>query len=138
MRANPVNLVLQMTLRKLFKSSNSPFQLMTKSQLILMIFMSMGFLRTIIILVCMNKRFGNSLILSSYLGINHSVVVYPENTDDVVKIVKIANKYRMPIVPYAGATSLEGQYRGVWHCYTFSYLLDANSSASSILLGVFA
>lgn len=138
MRANPVNLVLQMTLRKLFKSSNSPFQLMTKSQLILMIFMSMGFLRTIIILVCMNKRFGNSLILSSYLGINHSVVVYPENTDDVVKIVKIANKYRMPIVPYAGATSLEGQYRGVWHCYTFSYLLDANPSASSILLGVFA
>ena len=79
----------------------------------------------------MNKRTWNCLILSSYLGINHSVVVYPENTNDVVKIVKIANKYRMPIVPYAGATSLEGQYRGVWYRHTFSSLLDANSSASA-------
>ena len=75
-------------------------------------------------------------ILSSHLGVNHSVVVYPECTNDVVKIVKIANKYRMPIVPYAGATSLEGQYRGVWHCYTLSHKLDANPSSSSILLGV--
>jgi len=57
------------------------------------------------------KNFGNDLISS--LGVDHSVVVYPETTGDVVKIVKIANKYRMPIVPYAGATSLEGQYRGV-------------------------
>ncbi|KAF8815719.1 hypothetical protein BYT27DRAFT_6661810 [Phlegmacium glaucopus] len=45
-------------------------------------------------------------------GINHSVVVYPDNTEDVVKIVKIANKYKMPIIPYAGATSLEGHFRG--------------------------
>ena len=82
------------------------------------------------------KNLGNNPMLSSYLGIDHSVVVYPENTDDVVKIVKIANKYRMPIVPYAGATSLEGQYRGVWHCYTLSHKLDANPSSSSILLGV--
>ncbi|KIK64084.1 hypothetical protein GYMLUDRAFT_71528 [Collybiopsis luxurians FD-317 M1] len=45
-------------------------------------------------------------------GTAHSVVVYPKSTEDVVKIVKIANKYRMPIVAYAGATSLEGQFRG--------------------------
>ena len=43
----------------------------------------------------------------------HSVVVYPESTEDVVKIVKIATKYRMPVVPYSGATSLEGHFRGV-------------------------
>jgi len=43
----------------------------------------------------------------------HSVVVYPENTEDVVKIVNIATKYRAPITAYSGATSLEGQYRGV-------------------------
>ena len=48
-----------------------------------------------------------------YVGIDHSVVVYPENTSDVVKIVKIANKYKMPVVPYSGATSFEGQFRGV-------------------------
>jgi len=46
-------------------------------------------------------------------GITHSVVIYPESTEDVVKIVKIATQYRMPITPYSGATSLEGQYRGV-------------------------
>ncbi|KAJ7782378.1 hypothetical protein DFH07DRAFT_864875 [Mycena maculata] len=40
------------------------------------------------------------------------VVVYPRNTEDVVKIVKIANKFRMPVVPYSGATSLEGQISG--------------------------
>ncbi|KAF8824809.1 hypothetical protein HHX47_DHR7000628 [Lentinula edodes] len=46
-------------------------------------------------------------------GISHSVVVYPSTTEDVVKIVKIATKYRMPITAYSGATSLEGQFRGV-------------------------
>ncbi|KAI0366688.1 hypothetical protein BV20DRAFT_1002077 [Pilatotrama ljubarskyi] len=40
-----------------------------------------------------------------------SVVVYPSSTEDVVKIVKIAVKYRMPVIPYSGATSLEGHFR---------------------------
>ncbi|TCD60929.1 hypothetical protein EIP91_009282 [Steccherinum ochraceum] len=40
-----------------------------------------------------------------------SVVVFPRSTEDVVKIVKISRKYRMPIIPYSGATSLEGHYR---------------------------
>ncbi|KAJ7020023.1 FAD-linked oxidase-like protein [Mycena alexandri] len=44
--------------------------------------------------------------------VDHSVVVYPESTEDVVKVVKIANKYKMPVVPYSGATSLEGQVGG--------------------------
>jgi len=43
-------------------------------------------------------------------GAPHSVVVYPESTAD---IVKIATKYRMPITPYLGATSLEGHFREV-------------------------
>ncbi|KAF8642654.1 hypothetical protein AX16_009454 [Volvariella volvacea WC 439] len=37
-----------------------------------------------------------------------SVVVYPQSTEDVVKVVKLATKYRMPVIPYSGATSLEG------------------------------
>ncbi|KAH9480894.1 D-lactate dehydrogenase [cytochrome], mitochondrial [Psilocybe cubensis] len=45
-------------------------------------------------------------------GMRHSVVVYPESTEDVVKIVNIATKYRVPITAYSGATSLEGHYRG--------------------------
>ncbi|KAK7001546.1 FAD-binding protein [Favolaschia claudopus] len=47
-----------------------------------------------------------------HTGVDHSVVVYPESTEDVVKIVKIANQYKMPITPYSGATSLEGQFIG--------------------------
>jgi len=53
----------------------------------------------------------------------HSVIVYPENTEDVVKIVKIANKYKMPLVPYSGATSLEGHLRGVREQSTYFAVL---------------
>ncbi|KAF7335578.1 FAD-binding protein [Mycena venus] len=47
-----------------------------------------------------------------HIGVDHSVVVYPESTEDVVEIVKIANEYKMPITPYSGATALEGQFIG--------------------------
>ncbi|OJT12840.1 D-lactate dehydrogenase [cytochrome], mitochondrial [Trametes pubescens] len=40
-----------------------------------------------------------------------SVVVWPASTADVVKVVQIAVKYRMPVIPYSGATSLEGHFR---------------------------
>jgi D-lactate dehydrogenase (cytochrome) len=40
-------------------------------------------------------------------------VVYPDTTEDVVKIVNVARKYRMPIIPYSGGTSLEGHFAGV-------------------------
>ncbi|RPD65872.1 D-lactate dehydrogenase cytochrome oxidoreductase [Lentinus tigrinus ALCF2SS1-7] len=42
----------------------------------------------------------------------HSVVVRPASTEEVVAIVNIARKYRVPIVPYSGATSLEGHFSG--------------------------
>ncbi|KAF9447008.1 hypothetical protein P691DRAFT_672357 [Macrolepiota fuliginosa MF-IS2] len=45
-------------------------------------------------------------------GMMHSVVVFPRSTEDVVKIVRIATKYRMPVIPYSGATNLEGHTRG--------------------------
>ncbi|KAJ7902245.1 hypothetical protein B0H13DRAFT_2513726 [Mycena leptocephala] len=58
-----------------------------------------------------------------HTGVDHTVVVYPESTEDVVKIVKVANKYKMPITsfadhdvvpqPYSGGTGLEGQFIGV-------------------------
>ena len=49
----------------------------------------------------------------SRIGFPHSVVVYPDSTEDVVKIVNVARKYRMPIIPYSGGTSLEGHFAGV-------------------------
>lgn len=48
-----------------------------------------------------------------WIGFPHSVVVYPDSTEDVVKIVNVARKYRMPIIPYSGGTSLEGHFAGV-------------------------
>ncbi|XP_049932655.1 D-lactate dehydrogenase [cytochrome], mitochondrial-like isoform X2 [Nymphaea colorata] len=36
------------------------------------------------------------------------VVVYPRTQEEVSKIVKACNKYKVPIVPYGGATSIEG------------------------------
>lgn len=43
----------------------------------------------------------------------HSVIVRPRGTEDVVHIVNVARKYRVPLVPYSGATSLEGHFSGV-------------------------
>ncbi|KAF8734138.1 FAD linked oxidase, partial [Rhizoctonia solani] len=42
----------------------------------------------------------------------HSVVVLAHSTEDVVKIVKVANKYRIPITAFSGGTSLEGHFGG--------------------------
>lgn len=38
------------------------------------------------------------------------IVVYPTTTDEVSQVVKIAHEYRIPIVPFGGGTSIEGQY----------------------------
>jgi D-lactate dehydrogenase (cytochrome) len=43
----------------------------------------------------------------------HSVIVRPKSTEDVVKIVNLARGFRIPVVTYSGATSLEGHYSGV-------------------------
>ncbi len=48
---------------------------------------------------------------NSYHKINAhpDVIVFPESTEDVSTIVKLCNKYAIPIVPFGGGTSLEGQ-----------------------------
>jgi hypothetical protein len=44
---------------------------------------------------------------------SHAVVVHARSTDDVVKTVNIARKYKVPIITYSGGTSLEGHFSGV-------------------------
>ena len=62
------------------------------------------------------KFYGSSE--NSYLPSSpHSVVVQVKSTEDVVKVVNISRKYRIPLVPYSGATSLEGHFSGVSICY---------------------
>ncbi|PSR88871.1 hypothetical protein PHLCEN_2v5020 [Hermanssonia centrifuga] len=58
------------------------------------------------------KTYGSSAN-SYHPAAPHSVVVHVRSTEDVVKVVNIARKYRVPIVPYSGATSLEGHFSGV-------------------------
>ncbi|KAG8856747.1 hypothetical protein FRB96_006250 [Tulasnella sp. 330] len=50
---------------------------------------------------------------SYHPGMAHSVVVFPNETSDVVAIMKIATAYRMPVVAYSGGTSLEGHFSGI-------------------------
>ncbi|CUA76047.1 hypothetical protein RSOLAG22IIIB_02054 [Rhizoctonia solani] len=47
-----------------------------------------------------------------HTGFPHSVVIYPQSTDDVVLIMKVATRYRMPVTPYSAGTNLEGGTRG--------------------------
>ncbi|KAK0111295.1 hypothetical protein ONS95_001666 [Cadophora gregata] len=37
-------------------------------------------------------------------------VAYPQNTSEVSKIAKICSKYRLPIIPFSGGSSLEGNF----------------------------
>ncbi|EGN91612.1 hypothetical protein SERLA73DRAFT_80287 [Serpula lacrymans var. lacrymans S7.3] len=46
-------------------------------------------------------------------GLPHAVIVHVRSTDDVVKVVNISRNHLVPIVPYAGGTSLEGNLSAV-------------------------
>ncbi|KAF8589950.1 hypothetical protein K439DRAFT_1331175 [Ramaria rubella] len=43
----------------------------------------------------------------------HSIVVHVKTTADVVNVVRVARKFRIPVTAYAGGTSLEGHFGGV-------------------------
>ena len=47
---------------------------------------------------------------SSYHKIknNPDVVVFPNSTEDVAEVLKICTKYKVPIIPFGGGTSIEG------------------------------
>jgi len=46
-------------------------------------------------------------------GLPHAVHVAATSTEDVVKVVNISRKYKVPIIPFGGGNSLEGQFTGV-------------------------
>lgn len=39
-----------------------------------------------------------------------AIVVYPKSTEEVSSIMKIAHKFRIPVTPFSGGTSLEGHF----------------------------
>lgn len=46
-------------------------------------------------------------------GSPHAVHVVVTSTEDVVKVVNISRKYKVPITPFGAGNSLEGQFAGV-------------------------
>lgn len=46
-------------------------------------------------------------------GSPHAVDVAVTSTEDVVKVVNISRKYKVPIVPFGVGSSLEGHFAGV-------------------------
>lgn len=58
-------------------------------------------------------------------GINFppSAIVYPKSTEEVQAVMRIASKYRVPVVPYGNGTSLEGQFSAVSLVYVDAILL---------------
>lgn len=46
-------------------------------------------------------------------GSPHAVYVAVTSTEDVVKVVNISRKYKVPIIPFGVGNSLEGQFAGV-------------------------
>ena len=46
-------------------------------------------------------------------GAPHAVYVAATSTEDVVKVVNISRKYKVPIIPFGVGNSLEGQFAGV-------------------------
>jgi FAD/FMN-containing dehydrogenase len=43
----------------------------------------------------------------------HSILVRVKSTEDVVKVVNISRKFRIPLTVYSGGTSVEGHFAGV-------------------------
>ena len=38
------------------------------------------------------------------------VIIYPSSTEEVAQVIKVCHRRRIPITPYSGGTSIEGQY----------------------------
>ena len=46
---------------------------------------------------------------SSHMPVEPDVVVFPESEEDIVAVLKIARKLRVPVIPYGAGSGLEGQ-----------------------------
>ncbi|KAJ5768296.1 hypothetical protein N7533_000879 [Penicillium manginii] len=52
-----------------------------------------------------------------------SAIAYPETTEDVVKIVKVCHKYRMPMIPFSGGSSLEANFSAPFGGMTIDFAM---------------
>lgn len=59
------------------------------------------------------------------------LIVFPSSTEEVSKIMKITHKYRIPIIPFSGGTSLEGHY--IATTGTPSITIDLSKNMNNIM-----
>ncbi|OQE29522.1 hypothetical protein PENSTE_c002G07976 [Penicillium steckii] len=52
-----------------------------------------------------------------------SAISYPETTEDVVAIAKICHKYRMPMIPFSGGSSLEANFSAPYGGMTIDFAM---------------
>jgi D-lactate dehydrogenase (cytochrome) len=55
----------------------------------------------------------SSYIPSWGVEIEPTVIVYPATTEQVSDIARVAHKYKLPMIPFSGGTSLEGHFAGI-------------------------
>ena len=61
------------------------------------------------------EEFSGAGIMNIGGGSKPRAIVWPESTRDVEIILRTANTYNVPIIPYSGGTSLEGyEFLGTW------------------------
>ena len=56
------------------------------------------------------SEYGGAGIMSVGAGMKPKAVVFPTTTEEVEVILKIADDYSVPVIPYSGGTSLEGYF----------------------------
>jgi hypothetical protein len=64
------------------------------------------------------EEYGGAGIMTVGAGMNPKAVVFPTTTEEVEVILKIADDYSVPVIPYSGGTSLEG-YLPSRFCLTY-------------------
>ena len=95
----------------------------------------------------LKKVLGEQLVKDSEVELNHHTdngfnpskplphqrpryVVYPTSTEEVAEVMKIINRFNIPVVPYSGGTSLEG------HTYSTRPGIVLNTSKMNKILKV--
>ncbi|KAK9462338.1 D-lactate dehydrogenase [Lipomyces oligophaga] len=54
-------------------------------------------------------------------GQKPGLVIFPSSTEQVSKVMEICHKYRVPVVPFSGGTSLEGHFIQTRHGVTIDF-----------------
>ncbi|NBQ38783.1 MAG: FAD-binding protein, partial [Alphaproteobacteria bacterium] len=78
------------------------------------------------VLTEMTSRFGERATIVAGIRQTHAnsltwvaaqlpdIVVFPDTTEEIVDIVKLCSRYRVPVIPFGTGTSFEGHVNAPW------------------------